>query len=267
MNLKGIDTETMLTLSKSWLEPAPDGHREALEQTARLVPYLSDLESVRKSLLDGLRVGRDDSAEAESIRLKLVAIDEVHDRMARGASLILQGLREIAHGDEAAQYDDLLTLLLPAGLAFVNKPYRAEAGNAQSVRSRLDAEPGLMTELQKLGLPGGRTMADIVLAWLDAGDELGRLEVKRDRIKADLEKQNAAIEPKALLNARNRWIRVVSSMVTAIELDDPIPDVIDVAVMRPLLEAVAKTDKRASSKADPAPAPAPAAPADPTDGV
>lgn len=168
-------------------------------------------------------------------------VDLLHDRKARGVSLVLTALIELSDQDSARKaLVAARDVLQPDGLAFINTNFPAEAGVAEATRRRLAQHPEVSKLLESIPLPGGQTLASEVAAWLDAGQRLGDLETARRK----LESSPLPSGPAQAVKARNRWIRVVNALIEQINLDDPPDEVITALVLAPTRKALARAAQR-----------------------
>lgn len=251
MNLRGIDPDTMLSLTSTWLSTGPQGARDVFEKSPRLGHFLDDLEAVKSQLLAAENTLQNENQALAEIRKQENEIDAVHDRKVRGVSFVLDGLIELADdAQQRAAYSTLRSLLIPDGLSFITRSFRAEAGHAEKTASRLDSSPVEAALLKSIPLPNNKTLAGEVKIWLDRAAQLGALEAKREKLEAEREKHQEQLSSTAHTTAKSRWIKIVSSMLSVITLEDEIPEDIQKSIVHPLEKAAERANKRAQAKAD-----------------
>jgi hypothetical protein len=242
MALKTLSTETMLALSSAWTDPQRD--RPALEASVAAA-LLPKLDAAHEGLVATAQPAAVAEAERELAELqgKEAEVDRVHDRKVRGTYHVLTGLAELADDPRVAGSRlALRDALLPAGLAATRRSYLDEAGDVEALPRRLDDEQ--REELGQIAVGDGRTLADEVDAWTTSARRLGELEGKR----AELVARRSAKAPdraSSVARARNQWVRVVTTIVRAIALDDAIAPRLDEALVTPLRLAEAKADRKA----------------------
>jgi hypothetical protein len=263
MALKNLSTETMLALSSSWLDA--QRARPTLSAHPRTAPYLADLEEAHAALLaaNTSPVDQGSTSELATLSAEAAAVDQLHDRKVRGLYAFLTALSELANERlDAERYLDARNVLFPEGTSINRRTYLDEAGNAETVSQRLAGLPAVQELLNTTPLAKDRNLGHEVAAWLEAGLTLGKLETRRAELLHERDATAGGSRRGELFRARNRWGRVASAMLAALELDEQTSDAIDRNFLRPLLEAEAKADRRAASESQPHPEP-PAPPAPP----
>lgn len=252
MALKNLSSETMLALSTSWLDPGRG--RKALEDHPRATHYLADLAAAHSALLAASASPDASALPPEMIALSAeeTEVDTLHDRKVRGLHLVLTGLAELTDDRaEAARLLGARDTLFPDGISINQRSYLDEAGNVSAVARRLDSSPETRALLLHTPLPHGKKLDDEVLAWLDTGERLGKLEARRVGLLHDRDASRSGSKRGDLLRARNRWSRVTHAFLAAIDLDDHPGDALEKNFIRPLREAEAKADRRAAPGPDP----------------
>ncbi|MBI2379043.1 MAG: hypothetical protein HYV07_33920 [Deltaproteobacteria bacterium] len=255
MSLKGLSNEGMINISGAWLdERRSKSAFMAVPEAAALVPALREAHDGILALAQPVApVGADTTPDdpASDLATEAAAADAIHDRKARGQHLVLTGLAELA--DDPAVAARLLSArdhILPKGLSIALMTHGEEAGNAAGVRQHLS--DGVLGVLESVPSVEGRTLKDETLAWLDAGDELGRIETKRKALA--VEEQGQADRRPIANEARNRWIRVVSTIETILDLA-PVTDEARRLLLKELEDAREKArqkeKRRAKKRAQP----------------
>lgn len=236
MALRDLSVGEMISVSLGWIS-REDPARAAIEAQPQLSGLLPALEQAHAAIF-AVAPKPDDPRRAEIVR-STSEVDARHDRLA---SAIYGFLSELARFDE--QGSALLSLrdtLYPDGLAsVVQSSYRQQAGYAKLLRDRIT--PAVRAQLEAIPLLKG-TLLERVDAWLDAADELGRLEQERARIETTLAPSTA----QQVLEARYGWIRAVSafeSVAALVQLDADT----DRLLFGPLRDALAKAEQRGSRR-------------------
>ncbi len=231
MAFKSLTAEEMEPVSAAWINPQDPAHLEILK-VPELKGLLPQAELAHQGLHAAVPPG---DSKAKEISDLAAEVDSVHDTLARGIHGYLTEVALLVEDGEP-----LLKLrdeLMPEGLgAVVRNTYRGQAGFAALLRSRLTGST--RGSLREMPLPGGKTLADSVDAWLDAGDRLGQLEEEKARLAASVPTVAGRV-----FEARNRWIRVANAMVANAELVD-LTEEQERVIFGPLLDAEAKAEAR-----------------------
>lgn len=239
----------MIALSAAWLDQEK-GTRNLLSKVPLVGALVPRLEAAHASLVAHAMQARAPALPAtlEAIREEESRIDLRHDKKARGVYLALSALTELAEtNEEASRIVDLRELLFPSGTSIITRSYLEEAGEARLVRDRVDSKTrSLLSSLPSLH---GRTLADEVDAWMEAGDALGALEQRRSAAEDAKSARASEGAPRAIHHARRSWIRVVTALIDNLALEDEIDLELERAVLAPLREAESNADRRAVFKA------------------
>lgn len=246
--LRNLTIEEMVHLSTPWLDPS--GSRKLLAGYARTAPLLDDIAAAHEALLAAQPRAVAHDKELTELLAQEENLDLRHDRLARGSALLLEAMAELS--DDRGAFLHARDLLLPDGLAVINRNFAAEAGAAALTRRRLQETPEVAALLEKTPAGPDRKLAEVVNEWLETGRKLGELEVQRIQLEQKSPASPAATSAQRAL-ARNQWGRAVHAMLNLIALDPSPPDAIQTAVLVPVREAEARADQRASrsKKKDP----------------
>lgn len=264
MALKDLTPRQMVNITAAWIDP--ERERPRLLSLKRCSVLLDDIEAAHEGVLKTHRKQKKTNDELAEIQEKQVALDQRHDRKARGTHAVLTGFADLADDPEdAALYLEIRDQLFEDGLKFTLASYADEAGEVRLARERLTPES--KAALKALPTPGGNLLK-AVQAWFAAGDELGKLDARRARLEAEA-KQAPVEHPRGgQLQARNRWIRVVRSVLQMLELEQVDAET-ERHLLAPLQRELAKAERRQSGGKDDgaddgeAPAPPAEAPASP----
>jgi hypothetical protein len=158
----------------------------------------------------------------------------------RGAIKLLEALAELADNpDDARRYLELRDVLCPEGLKGTIKSYVDEAGAAKLLHGRLDES--MKKQLGKIAIPGGKLL-DAVNDWTDSAEQLGALENEKSALMK-LADAPEGRRPQDVIDARNRWIRVVSALETALAISGADEETV-ARILAPLQDAEAKAGRR-----------------------
>lgn len=176
--------------------------------------------------------------------IKLGALyDGRHDDVIRGIwhlGTAMEFLHE--RPEDKEQFRRLRDKMLPDKLLATTRSYREEAGQAELMKSRLDAADWAL--LRRIYLPSGRTMADAVLEWLDLAAKLGALEHERTGDPAFAGPTAADV-----LAARNIWIRAMRMLRDALELSTDLSPTLR-AIVRRIDVVIARAAERRGDEVD-----------------
>lgn len=260
--LKHLNIDEMVALSAPWVE---EPKRKALFLS---IPEIAALHVKIAQIYAELLAARPTSLELSPELCKLseesAQLDVRHDQLARAVHAGIDADRALCLGASppdtarARQCDEVSAKLFPNGLNIVNASLLAEAGNSARVAELLHEEPDVGAFLKAIPVRGKATLLDVTQAWLDMGVKLGKLERTREELEA-----KAATKPAgkaALSTLRGRWIRLVSQVLSNLELSEVSAEAIE-TIRGPVLKASARAGKRYAGSAE-----GPAAPGDVGEG-
>jgi hypothetical protein len=256
MAIKDLTNEEMVGLSGSWVGDKTTN--KLLSVHRRTAGMAEDLEAAHAELVRTQGASATKNAELTRLIEEQGFVDGRHDRKARGVNQVLSALAELADGPELrSSILEARDLLFPDGLFFINQNYSAEAGVAEVTRHRLAGNKEVSALLAALPSLEKRSLADEVASWLDAGDQLRQLEVRRRQLTDQGSVGESPVDRSLLVRARNRWIRVVNALTDQINLDDTPDEKLQQAILNPLTEALSRAEGRAkkASKTTPPPPP------------
>lgn len=246
MNLKALSTGSMLSVTGGWKEDAEI--RTVFVSNAVGAVLFGAVEGSHDFLAAQFKRRIDVNLVLKLITEKLTAADVVFDSKSRAA---YYGFESLAEGSDtaerAAYYRRLQTTLFPWGLQVTQFSYREEVG--ATIQIRQIATPELMAELEAIPL-GDRTMADMLRAWLQAGDELGQKLRERDQVLESLTKSGTAITEIDARGSRLRWIRTVRALLASLDLIE-MSDTLRERMLAPLKRAVAQAGRARGGQGEP----------------
>jgi hypothetical protein len=243
--LKHLNIDEMVGITAPWVN---DAKRKALflsiPEVAALQPKIADIHA---ELLAAQPSTAPVSAELQKIIDAEDVADAVHDPLARAVSSGIEADRhhslvgeppDPARGSLA---QEVQAKFFPNGMSIVNASFLAESGNTARVATLLEKEPALNAFLKSIPMRGKTTLLDTTERWIAAGAVLGELERKRE-----VQMAKEATQPlgRAAMNAlRARWIRLVSQVLSNLDLSDAAAESIEV-VRGPVLRASERAEKR-----------------------
>ncbi|MDC0680704.1 hypothetical protein [Sorangium atrum] len=240
MALKDLSPRQMVQITGAWLDP--ERERPRLVSLKRCAPLIDDIEEAHEGVLKSHRRQKKANDELSAIQQRQVVVDQIHDRKARGAHAVLTGFADLADDPEdAAICLEIRDQLFADGLKFIGASYSDEAGEVKLARDRLTPES--KAALRALPTPGGNLLK-AVQSWFAAGDELGKLDAQRIHLSAE-DRPGAADPRGGQLRARNRWIKVVRSVLQMLELEGADEETAR-RLLAPLQREAAKAERRRS---------------------
>ncbi|MEP7122551.1 MAG: hypothetical protein ABJE95_16635 [Byssovorax sp.] len=189
-----------------------------------------------------------------------VAADALHDPLARAIASGITADRdqclaaEPPDQERAGLADQVQSKLFPGGMTIVNASLLAESGSTARVARLLDDEPQIGVYLKSIPLREKHTLLDTTHRWIAAGTKLGKLETAREEQEA--KEATTPLGRAAITALRSRWMRLVSQVLSNLELSDAPAESIEV-IRGPVMKAADRAGKRYEPPAaTPADAPA-----------
>ena len=246
MAAKRLTTDEMVQISGPWITKG-SAARTAIAAVPEMAGLLPRVDEAHQALHDAQPSAGDPRLAA--LQDEAASVDAQHDTLIRGVSMTLTALALLSDAAKASALLKLQEVLLPDGLGSIQKTFRAEAGAAELLKTRLAADPSLKKQLKDIPV-FKHTLGHFVEEWLGHAKRLGELEDERAAIVSGGPGDGAK-----LLAARNQWVRAVNALVAnaaMAELDEPTDQLIFGAFR--LAEKTADRRAKASSEA-PSPAP------------
>lgn len=243
MALKRLTTAEMVQITGPWIEPTSKAKTAMLGKPllAALVPQIE----AAHAALHGAQ-GSPDNPKLETLKGEAAALDQKHDTIIRGVHMVLSGLALLAADDEAA--NKILAVrdfLVPDGLAGIQASYRAEAGAAELLATRLAADPAVVGATKDIPVHG-KSVHDFVETWIATARDLGKNEDERAQLAPSAGPSDGA----KLVEARNLWIRTVNGVVAMGALAGLDAEA-DRMIFSPLRDAEKTADRRIKAPAEP----------------
>lgn len=241
MALKHLQTEEMLQITATWIDPQSPAHT-AILAVPELAAKLPHAEGAHHALAAAAQPAK--NPRIAEIIAQESSIDLRHDAILRGVFGFLTSLAEIVGGEDGAKYIELRDILIPDGLTSTQRTYRAEAGQAKQLEDRLSPALKARTDIIVVGpKPKTKTLTSYLNEWITLGKQLGELEDEKGKLLAQ---EAEASTGAAIITARNRWIRVVNSILADAELVELAAEP-QATILGPLRDAEKKAEARARS--------------------
>ncbi len=252
--LRHLNNQEMLALTSTWVSN-PDAKRTFLS-IPDIAPLHPKAVKVNAELLAIQPTPDKLSPEMRALLVEAADADDEHDVLTRAVSAGVEGdrayclaakPRQLRRAEEAERVH---AKLFPTGLSIINASLLAESGNTARIAALLEAEPSIADHLDAIPLRDGRTVLDLTKRWIAAGKKLGKLEHQRSVLAA---KETTKPVTLATISAvRARWLRLVSQVLSALELSDASDEAI--AIIRgPIEQASERAGKRYAAGAPEAP--------------
>lgn len=250
--LKHLSIIEMAQLIKPWVTKTK--RKAAFVSIPEIAGLHAKVTQIHAELVAAQPAEASPSAELRAVIEQADAADVSHDALARATHGGLVAERGYALAtrppavERARKVDDAIAKLFPEGLAIVNASHLAEAGNTARVGELLEREPAIAELLASIPVHGFGELSVVTQRWLAAGKQLAKLEEQREDLEAD--QVTSPLGKEAQNRLRARWIRLVSQVLSLLELSDADPR--DVARIRgPILKASARAGKRYGAPAEP----------------
>jgi hypothetical protein len=208
MALRRCSIAEMITVTFPWVTP---GHPERLllEALAGTTGLVRFAESIHAELI----ASQDDPEPAvlSALTNDLGGNNLRHDDLARFVWYSMTAYRHLQRGtpDELA-LESLQGVMFPTGLKIVHASYHETAGQAEVREAQLTGERKALLA----GIPAqGGTLLDVVHEWNRVGMHIGRLANQRATpVRIASERVNIGA-------VRDRWVRVVKTVLDVLELE------------------------------------------------
>lgn len=215
MNLRDLAAQEMVTISGVLLDPAGQAHA-ILKATPVLAGSVLVLRQAHERLLKVTRRAGTNEKRARELTAKLTKLDALHDRKARGIYRVIEACADLAESsEEALEYQDLLEVMFPLGLAISQRSYREQAGTAAQIAERLgQAERDRLSQIQL----GARTLLDETLDWLETARQIGAFEAERALMVVD--DSDDAVSAAEVRDGRIFWVQAMHAFVQMVAFTD-----------------------------------------------
>lgn len=252
--LRHLNNQEMLAITSMW-SSNPEA-RETFVSISEIAPLHSKVVKINAELSVVQPATNELSPEMRELTAKATDVDEDHDVLTRAVSAAIEADRAYCLAVKprqlrrAEQLESVHARLFPTGLSIVNASLLAESGNTARIAALLEAEPGTTELLESITIRDDRTVLDLTKRWIAAGKKLGKLEHERSVLAAKQATKPASL---ATISAiRGRWLRLVSQVLSALELSDAPAEAIEI-IRGPVLLASERAGKRYASSSSDAP--------------
>lgn len=261
--LKHLNIDEMVALSAPWVDKKK--RQGVFLSIPEIAPLHGKVIQAYEAVL-AVRPGKSAPPALQAILEEETLVDSRHDHYARGIHLVLEAHAQLFAAQDppdfsrGARCQEAIRKLFPTGLAIVSASLLAESGNTARVGKLLrDEEKSLAEFLDTLpALEKKKTLRDMVDGWIEAGTRLAELEHARTQLLA--KEASKPVDNLSPTVAKGLWLRVVSQVLSNLELSDAAPSAIE-AIRGPILRAADRAEKRyATGKADEVEAPEDEAP-------
>jgi hypothetical protein len=243
--LRHLNNQEMLAITSTWSNN-PDA-KETFLSIPDIAPLHPKVVKVNTELLAIQPVSSEAPSELRELHAKATDADDDHDTLTRAVAAGIEADRVYCFAAKprqlrrAEELEGAHAKLFPTGLAIVNASLLAESGNAARVGALLETEPAIAELLESIPLRNDRTVLDLAKRWIAVGKKLGKLEHQRSVLAA---KQVTKPVSLATISAvRGRWLRLVSQVLSALELSDALDEAIEI-IRGPVLLASERASKR-----------------------
>lgn len=243
--LRHLNNQEMLALTSTWSSnPAAKATFLSIPEIAPLHPKVV---KVTAEMLAIQPASSEDSSELQEVLAESTQLDVEHDMLARAVSLCVEADRAFCLASKppeprrAQEAEKVHAKLFPTGLSIVNASLLAESGNTMRIAALLEAEPAVAEHLEAIPLRDGRTVLDLTRRWVTTGKKLGKLEHRRSVLAA--KQSTKPVDLSTFGVVRGRWLRLVSQVLSTLELSDAPEEAIEI-IRGPVLVASERAGRR-----------------------
>lgn len=228
--LRHLNNQEMLAITSTW-STNPDA-RATFVSIPDIAPLHPKVVKVNAELLAIQPASSATSPEMQALLDLAAKTDYDHDVLVKAVSAGIEADRAVCLAAKppqlrrAEQAESIHAKLFPTGLAIVNVSLLAESGNTTRVAALLASDPAIAEYLDGIPLRGDRTVLDLTKRWIAAGKKLGRLEHERSVLTAKDATKPASLA--TIATVRARWLRLVSQVLSALELSDAPEEAIEI---------------------------------------
>ena len=250
--LKHLSIIEMSQLIKPWVSQTK--RRATFASIPEIAGLLPKVVTLHGELVAARPADASPPAELRAVMVEADAVDVVHDALARATHCGLVAERAYALAskppavERVRKVEEAIAKLFPDGLAIVNASLLAEAGNTARVVELLEREPAIVELLESIPVKGFGTLAVVVQRWIAAGKKLAKLEEQREDLEAD--QATTPLGKEAQNRLRARWIRLVSQVLSLLDMSDADPRAV-ARIRNPILKASGRAGKRYGAPAAP----------------
>lgn len=228
--LRHLNNQEMLAITSTW-STHPNA-RATFVSIPDIAPLYPKVVKVNAELLAIQPASSETSPKMQALLEQATKTDVDHDVLVRAVAASIEADRAWCLAAKPPQLrraelaESVHAKLFPTGMAIVNVSILAESGNAARVAALLASDLTIAEYLDGIPLRGDRTVLDLAKRWIAVGKKLGRLEHERSVLVA-----KDATKPTTIANiatVRARWLRLVSQVISALELSDAPSEAIEI---------------------------------------
>lgn len=247
--LDHLEIDEMVALTTSWVDATPT--REAFLSVPEIAPLHSKIVQAHEALV-AAKGQRAPQTELKTLIEEETIIDARHDHLARGIYAALEAHVHFLLGQDppdfmrASACQQAQRKLFPTGLSIVNASLLAESGNTARVGRMLRGQEKALSDFIATvpAVTAGKSLRDMVDAWIEAGTTLAELEHLRSSLAI---KEGAMAANASPQGAKKAWNRIVSQILLTLGVSDAPPDVVQV-LRAPFEEAVERAAMKYSER-------------------
>jgi hypothetical protein len=243
--LKHLTLDEMVALASPWVTNAK---RKKLFLSIPEIAALHPKVVVAHGAV--LAVRPSDKSKSDTMRAlddKLSVVDTRHDHCAKAVSYGIDAYREhcLANdppdAERSAQCDVVQKKLFPDGLQIINASTTAEAGNTARLAHLLEEAPDVVAFLRSIPAPEKKSLLHTTQQWIEEGKALEAIDHEREELAA--KEKTAPVTRATVAAARSQWFRLVSAVLSNLELSDAPAEAIE-TIRGPVLKASERAGKR-----------------------
>ena len=236
--LKHLSNQSMVGVTDEWTDAGKQ--RPILGGIVEVAGMLGRLDGVHEDVLNVQFTGEAQGElekELKALSVQAGSLDVEFDNLARGIYGNLESNALLAKAPEKKEMcRKLKSVVFPKQTGIVKMTYWEESGEAKLLEGRLNED--LRKGLRSIPCLEGN-LEQAVDEFIVAGNELGNVESKRVRL-AEQDGDKETVTRSDSLKARNKWIRVVNSFLSVLEIAD-IDEKTMTNILQPLMTAVEKS--------------------------
>lgn len=248
MELHRFNLTDMITGTSTWVGPA-----SPIKSVAVLAPLYPKVEAAHLALVAVERRMRVANPELAAVLDALAELDPRWDQVGRvvdlGFTLGEQWALAQDPPDEkrAAEITVARSRVLPDGLRILNASYGNEASSSERLQHLLTTDAALKQLLGTLAVTKEVSLAQVAEQWIALGTQMRTLDRKRMELGGDESSGQPGEKVITFRDARNQWMKVVSTVLNTLEIADADAATVD-AITRPLEEVAERAAKRTPTK-------------------
>lgn len=245
MNIHRCNITDMARGTGPWVAAA-----SPLRSVPEVVALLPKVEAAHNAVITAERAMQGISPELREVLEKLAERDAVWDQLLRAADLGFAMGEQWALAQEppdqkrAAEIAAARQRVLPDGLRVLNASYGNEAAFSERTEHLFKSDSGLKNLVSTLAVTKDVDVGQALDKACAVGTQMRELDRKRLALGGDESTAQPGASVMSYREARNLWLKVVSTVLNMLELSDADPKVI-AEIRRPIEEVAEMASKRA----------------------